>query len=88
MDSDTVRSAWLKGREQFPRARLDAEAFHRGITSLRVETQELRERAGEIYLVVACLAGDSGALAEFDATFVAALPRYVARFPLSAARPE
>jgi RNA polymerase sigma-70 factor (ECF subfamily) len=86
VEPDSVRSAWLKGREQFPRARLDEDGFRRGLASLRVAAPDLQERAGEIYLVVACLAGDGGALAEFDATFVATLPRYVAHLPLGAAQ--
>ena len=86
MDSDTIRSAWLRGREQFPKAQLDQDAFQRGVTSLGVAAADLQARAGEIYLALACLAGDAAALAEFDRTFIAAVPRHVAHFPLSAAQ--
>jgi RNA polymerase sigma-70 factor (ECF subfamily) len=86
VDSDTIRSAWTKGREQFPRAQLDEDAFRQGVAALGVSARDLPERAGELYLVLACLAGDAAALAEFDRTFVAAVARYVAHFPLSAAQ--
>jgi len=86
VDSDTVRSAWLKGRAQFPKTPLTEEAFGRGVASLGVGEADLQARAGEIYLALACLAGDATALAEFDRTFIAAVPRHVARFPLSRAQ--
>lgn len=86
MDADTVRSAWAKGREQFPKAQLDEDAFRRGVVSLGVAASDLLERAGEIYLALACLTGDPPALAEFERAYVSQVPRHVAHFPLSGAQ--
>jgi len=54
--------------------------------ALGVDPVDLRERAEDIYLAVACLAGDAPALAEFDRSVVSAVPRQVARFHLGAAQ--
>jgi RNA polymerase sigma-70 factor (ECF subfamily) len=86
VDQDTVRSAWTKGREQYPKVQLDEEAFRNGVTSLGVAMSDLPARAGEIHLIVACLAGDAAALAEIDRAYVSEVPRHVAHFRLSAAQ--
>jgi RNA polymerase sigma-70 factor (ECF subfamily) len=86
VDHDTVRSAWTKGRQRYPKVHLDEDAFQRGVTSLCVAMTDLLERAEEIHLSLGCLAGDAAALAEFDRAYVSEVPRHVAHFRLGAAQ--
>jgi RNA polymerase sigma-70 factor (ECF subfamily) len=86
LDPETVRSAWDQGRLALPKVRLAEDAFARGLDALGVAPADLQERPGDLFLAVACLGGDNAALAEFDRSFVASIPRHVASFRLGAAQ--
>jgi len=66
----------------WPDVRLGFDDFEARMAALEVASEDLSLRGPDLFMASACAAGDPAALRHFDATFVGAVDRRVARFDL------
>jgi len=76
--------AYERARSVWPQVRLSLEDFLRHAARPQVGPQGLAERPEDLFLAFACLEGDPAALAHFEATHLAKVPRFLARYQLPA----
>jgi RNA polymerase sigma-70 factor (ECF subfamily) len=82
--SSQLGSNYEQGLAAWPGVSLTYEAFCKRLDSLAVAASDLAARAGDLVLAFACAELDAVALRAFDAAYLSLIPRYIARFDLSA----
>jgi RNA polymerase sigma-70 factor (ECF subfamily) len=78
-----VGNAFATGRSSWPGISLDEARFAQRIATMGIEPQTLEQRAGDIYLAIACVESDPVALGFFERTFLGAVSRQLGRVVLS-----
>ena len=79
-----VDDAWQRGRDRWPDVRLSREDFAAHVAAVRPRGEapsdgDLSLHGADMFLVTACLAGDTRALAAFEREFLAGLSKTVSR---------
>lgn len=74
--------AWQRGHDRWPEVRLSREDFAAHVATVRPQGEapndgDLSLHGADMFLVAACLTGDTRALAAFERDFLAGLPRTV-----------
>jgi RNA polymerase sigma-70 factor (ECF subfamily) len=82
--SRLVDNAFIAGRAAWPGVRLDKAVFAERVATLGLDPATLTARAGDVYLVTACLARDNAAVLAFERGFLAPVPRLLSRVALNA----
>jgi RNA polymerase sigma-70 factor (ECF subfamily) len=80
---ETLRAAWLRGRQRWPDVELDLEAMARHVRALNVPAGSVDRRAADLYLAAACAAGLESAALAFDRSYTPQVETYVRRFRLT-----
>jgi RNA polymerase sigma-70 factor (ECF subfamily) len=62
-----IDRAFEEGRRAWPNIRLEVPGFSQRLHAMGVASEDLRERAGDLYLAVACALGAEGAVKAFKA---------------------
>jgi RNA polymerase sigma-70 factor (ECF subfamily) len=78
----TLDHAFEIGRRTWPAATLTLEAFAEYVQSRELDSDTVCERAADIFLALACAAGDPGALSDFEQNFLTQVPRQLGRLVL------
>lgn len=69
--------------KQCPGARIDATVFAATVSGLNLTPDQVRDYGSDLALALACVAGDTEAIAWFEREFIARVPQYVASFRCS-----
>jgi RNA polymerase sigma-70 factor, ECF subfamily len=79
----SLLAAFEAGRGRWPDVNLGFDDFASRIEALAVAGQDLSTHAPDLFLAIACTAGDQAAIRHFDRVFVSQVDARVTRFDLS-----
>jgi RNA polymerase sigma-70 factor, ECF subfamily len=81
---DAFSEALARGRHHWPQVDLGEEALAQQVRLHQISDAILLERAADLYLVAACVAGVPAAAVAFERTYLPLVETYVSRLGLSA----
>jgi RNA polymerase sigma-70 factor (ECF subfamily) len=79
-----LETVWQRGRSQWPGVCLSLDEFASRLGQVEVAPHDLNLRGTDLFLAMACAAGDPAALGYFESVLLSRVNAYVARFHLSA----
>jgi RNA polymerase sigma-70 factor (ECF subfamily) len=75
-----LQASFERGKKAWPGVELGPDQFVARLTEGEIATDDLTAHAEELYLAIACAAGDPLAHRLFEDHFLSQIPRYVSRF--------